>query len=102
MDFGLTLRTRSFNSGYGPKIKESESKIKDPGPEKEDLPELVLGTKQEDLPESQLAYPGDKEGGPAGGLPKTAEGPPHRANLLLSRSYSSALSWEMWPFLLFG
>ena len=51
---------------------------------------LILVTKKEDLPksqfacmESQLAYHGDKEGGPAGGLPKTAEGPPHRANLLL-------------------
>ena len=52
------------------------------GPEKEDLPESQW-TKKEDLPESQFACIGDKDGGPAGGLPKTAEGPPHRANLLL-------------------
>ena len=39
---------------------------------KEDLLEgqfaYVLGTKKTDLPEGWLAYPGDKEGGPAGGL----------------------------------
>ena len=47
------------------------------GTKKEDLPKsqfaFILGTKKEDLPESQFAcvesqfaYPGDKEGGPAG------------------------------------
>ena len=95
---------------------------------------LILGPEKEDLPESQFAYPENKEGGPAGepvrlywrqrrrtcrrasqngrraapprkalgGLPETAEGPPHRANLLLSRSYILALVMGNCHFLVFG